>query len=132
MHVQKRPGTHFNAYDDFFSIRKHETESLQALVVRIKGTMSKMQNLWPKGFNLKKLDEELVYMAMVHTLPESYANFTLSVLLLGTLRKTALQDTFHVEEMNQHRHAVYPSTNDTNTALTALVAAHTKNLKTCG
>jgi len=63
-HIQRRPGTRFNAYNDFFSIRKNESELLQALIVRINGSMSKVQNLRPKNFNLKQLDEELVCMAM--------------------------------------------------------------------
>ena len=58
--------------------------------------MSKMQNLCPKNFNLKQLDEELVCMAMIRALPEEHANFTSSI-LLDTLSKSALQDTFHAE-----------------------------------
>jgi len=44
-HIQRCPGTRFNAYDDFFSIRKNESESLQTLMARIDNVMSKMQNL---------------------------------------------------------------------------------------
>ena len=32
VHLQQRPGARFNAYDDLFSIRKLEEESLQSLV----------------------------------------------------------------------------------------------------
>jgi len=64
VHIQKCPGTLFNAYNDFFSIRKNESESLQTLRARIKRAMSKMQNLFPHGFNLQKLDEE-VCMEMI-------------------------------------------------------------------
>jgi len=53
-------------YNNFFSITKEENESLQALIVRIKGAMTKMQNLQLKNFNLNKLDKELVCMAMMH------------------------------------------------------------------
>src|SRR5882672_1826580 len=104
-HVHKRPGTRFNAYDDFFSIRKEENESLQALTAHIDESMHKMQNLHPNNFNLKKLDEELTCMEMIHALPEDYANFTSSVLLLGLLDKTTLQDAFHAEETNCQRRA---------------------------
>jgi len=42
-HIQRCPGTRFNAYNDFFSIRKKESELLQTLIVRINDVMSKMQ-----------------------------------------------------------------------------------------
>ena len=64
-HIQKWPGTRFNAYDDFFSIRNNDSESLQALIVRINSSMSKLQNHHPKNFNLKQLDEEFICMAMI-------------------------------------------------------------------
>jgi hypothetical protein len=35
VHHSKRPGTRFNAYNDFFSIRKKDDESLQAFLGRI-------------------------------------------------------------------------------------------------
>jgi len=35
IHLQKRPGMHFNAYDDLFSIRRQEDESLQTLMNRM-------------------------------------------------------------------------------------------------
>jgi len=130
-HVQKRPGTRFNAYDDFFSIRKEENESLQALIARIGGAMTKMQNLRLKHFDLDKLDEELVCMAMIHALPETYAGFTSSILLLGSLSKTALPDAFQVEETNRRRRAVHTTTNNDVTLLAPAVN-HTKNTRTCG
>jgi len=64
-HIQKWTGTRFNAYNDFFSIRKNDSKSLQALIARIDGLISKLQNLHPKNFNLKQLDKELICMAMI-------------------------------------------------------------------
>ena len=32
VHMQKRPGTRFNAYDNLFSIQKCEEEDLQSLI----------------------------------------------------------------------------------------------------
>ncbi len=32
VHMQKRPGTRFNAYDDLFSIRKRDGEDCQSLI----------------------------------------------------------------------------------------------------
>ena len=48
-HVQRHPGTRFNTYDDFFSIRKKESKLLQTLIVRIDDTMSKIQNICPQN-----------------------------------------------------------------------------------
>ncbi|KAH7919991.1 hypothetical protein BV22DRAFT_1022050, partial [Leucogyrophana mollusca] len=47
IHVQERPGTRFNAWDDFFSIRKQDDESLSSLIARIEDSMSKIQELRP-------------------------------------------------------------------------------------
>src|SRR5882672_8428944 len=127
-HVHKRPGTRFNAYDDFFSIRKEENESLQALTARIDESMRKMQNLRPNNFDLKKLDEELTCMAMIRALPEDYANFTSSVLLLGSLDKTTLQDAFHAEETNRRRRAAPTIISETESVS---FAAPGTNPKTC-
>jgi len=131
-HIQKRPGTRFNAYDDFFSIRKNESESLQALVSRIETSMSKMQNLRPKNFDLKQSDEELVCMAMIRALPEEYASFTSSVLLLSTLSKSALQDAFYAEETNHRRRAMDTASGTSETVLFTKSKTGTGNTtKTC-
>ena len=65
VHLQKRPGARFNAYDDLFSIQKKEEESLQQLMGRIDECMLTIQNLRPKDFTLAALDNELVCMAMI-------------------------------------------------------------------
>jgi len=65
-----------------------------------------MQNLHPNNFDLQKLNEELTCMAMIYALLEDYTNFTSSVLLLGTLDKTKLQDAFHAKETNCQHHTV--------------------------
>ena len=46
-HLSKKPGARFNAYDDLFSIRKQDTESLVDLGVRIEKSMQAIQNLCP-------------------------------------------------------------------------------------
>jgi len=73
---------------------------LQALTAHIDESMHKVQNLCPNNFDLQKLDDELMFMAMIHALLEDYANFTSSILLLRSLDKNTLQDTFHAKEMN--------------------------------
>ena len=43
IHLQQRPGARFNAWDDFFLIRKKQDESLTSLITRIEDSMSKIQ-----------------------------------------------------------------------------------------
>jgi len=45
IHLQKRPGTWFNAYDDLFNIRKVEDESLQSLINRVEDKIKKIKDL---------------------------------------------------------------------------------------
>ena len=52
IHLQKRPGARFNAYDDLFSIRKLEDESLQSLMNRVDTAIHRIQDLRPKDFTL--------------------------------------------------------------------------------
>ena len=42
---QKKAGSRFNAYDDLFSIRKNEDESLQSLINRVDESMKLCQSL---------------------------------------------------------------------------------------
>ncbi|EGO04574.1 hypothetical protein SERLA73DRAFT_68261 [Serpula lacrymans var. lacrymans S7.3] len=93
-------GTRFNAYDNLFSIRKKGDESLQSLMTRIDEGMHQIQNLCPTGFTLAKLDNELTCMAIIRVLPDEYAHFTSSLLLLGSLDKTQLRYAFLAEEIN--------------------------------
>jgi len=107
----------FNAYDDLFSIRKQPDESLQALMNRIDESMRTISNLRPKDFNLAKLDEELVCMAMIRSLPEEYSHFSSSLLLLDSLDKTKLQNVFVTEELNRSRRPDVLSTSSSVDAL---------------
>ncbi|KAF8804761.1 hypothetical protein BYT27DRAFT_7106804, partial [Phlegmacium glaucopus] len=70
VHMQKRPGHRFNAYDDLFSIRKQEDESLQTLMNRVDAALRRIQDLRPAGCDLKQLDDELASMAMICALPD--------------------------------------------------------------
>ncbi|KAA1480095.1 hypothetical protein DENSPDRAFT_887363 [Dentipellis sp. KUC8613] len=56
VHVQKHPGTRFNAYDDFFSICLGDSESLQSLMNRIDEGMHSIQALRPETYALKDHD----------------------------------------------------------------------------
>ena len=106
-HLQKRPGARFNAWDDFFSIRKLPEESLSTLIARIEDGMAKVQELRPtdstKAYTIKELDEELVCMAMVRSLGEEYSNFASSLMLLKSLDKEELKAAFLAEETQRRR-----------------------------
>ena len=89
VHMQKQPGTHFNAYDDLFSIRKREEDCIC--------------NLRSIGFTLDKLDDELASMTLIRALLDDYNSFVSSLLLKDDLDKITVQNAF-VHEDNQHRH----------------------------
>jgi len=58
VHMQKQPGTRFNAYDDLFSIRKHDEEDLQSLINHVDDAIHHIRDLWSIGFTLDKLDDD--------------------------------------------------------------------------
>ncbi|KAF8802077.1 hypothetical protein BYT27DRAFT_7226484 [Phlegmacium glaucopus] len=89
VHMQKCPGHRFNAYDDFFSIRKQEDESLQTLMNRVDAALR------------NQLDDELASMAMICALPDEYSAFTSSLPLLDKLDKATIHQAF-VGEKTQH------------------------------
>ncbi|KIM58090.1 hypothetical protein SCLCIDRAFT_84327, partial [Scleroderma citrinum Foug A] len=105
IHLQQRPGAHFNAWDDFFSIRKKQDESLTSLIARIEDSMSKIQQLHPKDastpYTMKDLDNELICMAMVRSLGKEYSHFASSLLLFQSLEKDRLKEAFLVEELQR-------------------------------
>ena len=106
-HLQKRPGARFNAWDDFFSIRKQPDESLSTLIARIEDAMARVQELRPTdsktAYTIKELDQELVCMAMVRSLGEEYSNFASSLMLLKSLDKEELKAAFLAEETQRRR-----------------------------
>ena len=100
-HLSKKPGAHFNAYDDLFSIRKQDSESLVDLGVRIEKAMQAIQNLWPVGFTIEQLDEELQCMALVCALPDEFCHLAFTLLLVDKLDKAMILQAFRSEELNQ-------------------------------
>ena len=93
----------FNAYADFFAIRKREDESLTALMARIDQGMQNIHNLRPAAFSISDLDDELISMAMITSLPADYQSFRLSLLLLDQVDRSTLQEAFKNEEVNRLR-----------------------------
>ena len=104
-HLSKKPGARFNAYDDLFSIRKQDDETLVNLGVRIEKAMQNIQNLRSAGFTLEKLDEELQCMAMIRALPEEYRHLSSSLLLVDKLDKATIFEAFRSVELNRQREA---------------------------
>src|SRR6266516_7434735 len=98
VHLQKKPGTRFNAYEVVFRIRKAEEESLSALMARADKAMQDIKALCPSGFTIKDLDQELQCMALIRSLPLDYNNFASSLLLLDAFDLLKLQSAFQNEE----------------------------------
>ena len=104
-HLSKKPGARFNAYDDLFSIRKQDDESLVNLGVRIEKAMQTIKNLRTPEFTLTDLDEELQCMAMIRALPDEYRHLSSSLLLVDKLNKTTILQAFRSDELNRQRQA---------------------------
>jgi hypothetical protein len=102
VHMQKQPGTRFNAYDDLFSVRKRDEEDLQSLINRVDDAIHRIRDLRSTGFTLDKLDDELASMTLIRALPDDYNAFVSSLLLKDDLDKAAVQNAF-VREDNQRR-----------------------------
>jgi len=65
VHMQKRPGTHFNTYEDLFSIQKREEEDLQLLINGVEYALHRICDLRYTAFTLDKLDDKLGAMAVI-------------------------------------------------------------------
>ena len=103
VHMSKKPGARFNAYDNLFSIRKQPDESLQSLCARIDTSMQSIQDLRPSSFTLKEMDDELHSMALIRSLPDEYKSLSQSLMLLDDLNKTKIREAFLAEETNSQR-----------------------------
>jgi len=104
-HLLKKPGAHFNAYNDLFSIRKQDSESLVDLGVRIEKAMQAIQNLWPVGFTIEQLDNELQCMALIHALFDEFHHLASTLLLVDKLDKAMILQAFRSKELNQQHNA---------------------------
>ncbi|KAH7922157.1 hypothetical protein BV22DRAFT_1114030 [Leucogyrophana mollusca] len=123
IHIQERPGTRFNAWDDFFSIRKQDDEALSSLITRIEDSMSKIQELRSKDASkpctLADLDAGLVSMAIIRSLPEEFDHFVSSLMLLKSLDKQELKAAFLAEETQRRRCADGSGTSQGDSVLAA-------------
>jgi len=98
IHIQKKPGARFNAYEALLSIRKREDESLSALMARADRAMQDIKALRPTTFTLANLDEELLAMTLIRALSTEYSHFASSLLLLDSLDLNKLKSAFQSEE----------------------------------
>src|SRR3984957_16117795 len=98
VHVQKRPGARFNAYDSLFSIRKNDDETLPALMARADKALQDIKSLHSSNFTLNQLDNELECMALICALPAEYNTFVSSLLLLDSLDLDKLKSAFQNKE----------------------------------
>ena len=92
--MQKCPGTRFNTYNALLSLSKAKDESLSTLSTRASQLKSDMKALRPHDFDLPKLDDELVLMALIRALPAEYNALRQTLLLDDSLTLEKLQDTF--------------------------------------
>ncbi|KAG1787608.1 uncharacterized protein HD556DRAFT_1434386 [Suillus plorans] len=135
-HVQQLPATCFNAWNDFFTIRKRPDESLSTLIARIEEGMAKIQRLRPQDSSkpysrLSDLDAELVSMAMIRALGENYAQFASSLILLKSLDQKELKAAFLAEETQHHQRADALGVSSSDSALFSAPGAPPSSCK-CG
>ena len=121
VHMSRKPGARFNAYDNLFSIRKQPNESLQTLCARIDASMQTIQDLRPSAFTLKEMDDELHSMALIRSLPDEYKSLSQSLMLLDDLNKNKIREAFLAEETNSQRRG------EQNVAGTSDLALHSSN-----
>ena len=105
VHRQKKAGMRFNAYDDLFSIRKLEEESLQSLINRVEDCKRRIKELRPSSFTLEMLDDELASMALIRALPDDFSAFSSSLLLMDKLDKTTIHQAFVTEDIQRKKRA---------------------------
>ena len=136
VHMSKKPGARFNAYDDLFSIRKQPNESLQSLGARIDLSMQQIQDLRPVGFTLKDLDDELHSMTLIRSLPDEYKSLSHSLMLLDDLNKNTIREAFLAEETNSRRRGEQNLAQTSNLALssstTSTILTYNQECDFCG
>src|SRR3979490_2424743 len=100
VHLQKRPATRFNAYDNLFALRMLPDESLQSLMNRVDQSIISIQNLRPSTFTLAQMDKELTCMTMICALPQEYSSFVSATLLLTDLEKRGYRELLSLRRHN--------------------------------
>ena len=101
IHIQKRPTTRFIAYNSLLSITKQDDESLPSLTSRIEKSMQEIKSLRPKAFTIDDLDDDLVSMTMVRSLPSEYQSLVSSLILLPQFDFKTIKEAFINEELTR-------------------------------
>jgi hypothetical protein len=130
VHLQKCPGARFNAYDDLFSIRKQEDETLQSLMNRVDTASNHIQDVRPKDFTLSSLDDELASMTHIRALPDKFSMFASSLLLLDKLEKSTIHQAFVTEE-SQRRHRASAAPNVSSALAAASLSSAASSTPEC-
>ena len=74
----------FLVYDKFFSISKSEDEFLTSLVGRVKDTLQKLCSSRSDSHTIEDFESQLAAMVLIRSLPEEFASFKSSLLLLDS------------------------------------------------
>ncbi|CAA7267556.1 unnamed protein product [Cyclocybe aegerita] len=130
--VQRCPGTHFDAYDNLFSIQKKEGESLQSLMNHVDEAIHCIKELHDKDFTLAKLDDELNCMALICALSEEYQSFVSSLHLMEKLDKDAVKLAFVAEESHRNHRAATAAAVGTALSASTSLPSHPVHCTFCG
>ena len=88
---------------------KREDESLSALTARVEQPMLEIKELRPadakKPFTIDDLDDELICITLLCSLPKEYSHFIPSLLLLSTMDKDTLKSAVITEDINRQPRA---------------------------
>lgn len=104
VHLPKRPGARFHAYDNLLGIQKEPDKDLSGLIKRVDDAINLARDLRPANFTMDDLDGELVSMALIRSLPEEFKTFRSSLFLLPQLNRDTVAEAFLLEEADEkHR-----------------------------
>ncbi|OSX60780.1 hypothetical protein POSPLADRAFT_1057709 [Postia placenta MAD-698-R-SB12] len=103
VHQRPHAAGRWNAWEALLSIRKSDSESLQAVINRVEDAMQQCKNLRPDKYTLDELDSELTVMAMILALPREDFALLRTQLLNGDLKKATVIQAFVTEDA-QRRH----------------------------
>ena len=89
----------FLVYDEFFSISKAEDESLTSLVGRVEDTLQKLRSSRSDTLSIADFESQLAAMVLIRSLPEEFASFKSSLLLLDSaISLESVKNAFLQEE----------------------------------
>ena len=92
----------FLLLDEFLSITKQPDESLTALTARLEEALQKVKGSCKAELTLAQFQEEMAMMTLIRSLPEEFANFRSSLLLVpGDLDFKNLKEAFLQDERNR-------------------------------